>query len=359
MQNHNSNAKYIIYALPALTAIITLSLIKELEISIVLTLIATVLATVIALKSNRSNCDYNYDYAANIKDALLLYNNTKRLMPWHKKQVSLVIGPEKSGKSLLLKENGTEKLNCDEITDAGLGSWWQHSKTGLVLEIDTNDIFSPKNNIELFWKNLIGSIHSSLLFSTNLKNIIITLPVTSLHHNNSIAFNKSLENIQQLLQIISAHAPQVKVNIVITHCDKILGFQSFFYDLGQDEREQLLAIFKNNSNCKMTLQSIAKTSFPAMILSISQHVLKRLRQEHDPVKKFEIKDFPLQLECLIEPANSLIKQLEIIMPKQLYGIYFCCNSISDTSFDYIHKKTPPKVANSQVSILGANDNIQG
>ncbi|MBT4803451.1 MAG: hypothetical protein HON78_00425 [Legionellales bacterium] len=359
MQNKNSNAKYIIYALPILTAITTLSLIKEIEISIILTLITTIFATLIVLQAKHASYNYNYDYAANIKAALLLYNNTRTLMPWHKKQVTLVIGPEKSGKSLLLKENGTEKLNCDEIHDVGLGSWWQHTKSGLVLEVDTNEEFLPKDNKEVFWKNIIESMHSSLLFATNLKNVIITIPATLLHHNNSTTFNKSLENIQQLLQIISAHAPQAKVNIVMTHCDKILGFQSFFYDLGQDEREQLLAIFKNSNNCKMTLKSIVKTTLPEIILSISQHALKRLRQEHDPLKKFEIKDFPLQLEGLIDPINTLIKQLEIILPKQIYGIYFCCNSLSNTSFDYIHKKTPPKVANTQVSILGANDNIKG
>jgi hypothetical protein len=343
---------------PIIVGLISSLMFKEIEISIVLSAITAIIMTIVIINNKKDKELNNILYIEHIRQIQkFMHKQNKQFIPTSL-PISIIIGPSKSGKSGFLKENNINMLNKDEIPDIDIGTWWQN-KQELFLEIDTDSEFNNHQENSNFWNNLISAIQTKSFIRCNLKNIIITIPITNIHTSNNHNSNKIINNIQEILKSAQELAPNTKINIVFNQCDKILGFQSFFYDLNKDERNNLLAIFKNSTNYNSSLAAICKKNFPQMIASMQQHVLKRLRQEHDPLRKFEIKDFPLQMEQLIEPTISLIKQLEIIMPKKIYGIYFCCNNISNNIVDFIHSDCGPKITSTQISIIGNNEKIHG
>lgn len=355
----NRTTKPFIFALPFVTALLAIAILHEIEIVIVLTIISTILTVLLILQAKRNQQDYNVEFADSIRQARKQFKQTQPRTTWGKKPFTLVVGPQGAGKSALLQAHGATALTEDKSYNSALGSWWQHPQQGLTLEVHTTDDYAPPIGSEQFWAQCITSAESTQLIGSPLKQIVFTFPVTLLHNSKQPMLTRCLDNLQQICQTVHQLLPECKISIVFTHCDKILGFQSFFYDLGTDERAQLLAIFKNHTNYQSPLQQLVSHGLPDMIRSIQQHVLRRLRQEHDPIKKCEIKDFPLQLEQMVKPVNHIVKQLERIAPDQLCGIYFCSNSLSDTVFDYIQDTSPTKVTNTRVAILTTLDHTVG
>ncbi|MEE3002976.1 MAG: type VI secretion IcmF C-terminal domain-containing protein [Pseudomonadota bacterium] len=351
---------FIACSMPVVIALLSNLLIKEVEISIVLTVISCFISAIILNMSRVEEFDINPTFKTVIKQIQILARKSSNYIIGPKKQISLVIGPHMSGKTSLLRENKITLLQEYQKNKSNFGTWW-HTKQEIFLEIDTDQQFKAfeSTNIPNFWENLVRAIQTRQFLCFNLKNIVLTIPITILHGSNSANLSKSIENIQEILKVIGSRAPNAKVNVVFTNCDKILGFQSFFYDLGEDDRNRLIAIFKNSSNYKTDLKTLAEKWFPELILSMQQHVLKRLRQAHDPLRKFEIKDFPLQIENIVEPCLTLIKHLELILPKKIFGLYLCCNSLSNTIFDFIHEDTQPKAKTTQIAILANNEKNKG
>lgn len=355
----NRTTKPFLFVFPLITALLAIAILHEIEIVLVLTAIATILTSLLVLQAKRNQQGYSPEFADNIRQARKQFQQSQPRNLWGKKPFTLVVGPQGAGKSALIKAHGATSLTAEKEHDGVIGSWWHHPQQGLTLEIDTADYCAPPVKFDKFWEQYITSAESTQLIGSPMKQILFALPITLLHTSNQAALTRCLDNLQQTCQIIHHMLPQCKMNIAFTHCDKILGFQSFFYDLGTDERAQLLAIFKNHTNYQSPLQQLVGQGLPDMIRSIQQHVLRRLRQEHDPIKKCEIKDFPFQLEQVVEPINHIVKQLERIAPDQFCGIYFCSNSLSDTVFDYIQDTSPTKVTNSHVAILGTLDHASG
>ncbi len=356
--NHDKKVLAIACFSPLLVTIVSYFIFKEIEITIVLAIVTSMLALIIYRLNHTTNISSNPIYKEHIKQIQKYLKKQNKKIFSQNLPISIIIGPTRAGKSGFLQENNIKNINNDNFPDIDLGTWWQN-KNELFLEIETNNEFKPHSENNNFWQQIITAIQTRSFFCYNLKNIVITLPVTTIHNSNNNNFNKIIANIQELLKTTQEIAPNTKINVVFTQCDKILGFQSFFYDLSKDERNNLLATFKNTNNYNSSIAAICKKNLPLMIESMQQHVLKRLRQEHDPLRKFEIKDFPLQMEQLVEPTISLLKQLELIMPKKVFGVYYCCNNISNNLVDFIHNDSQPLSKSSQISILGTNDKIHG
>jgi hypothetical protein len=267
------------------------------------------------------------------------------------KNISVIIGAKNSGKSSILKNNNYTPIPENKLNGPKIGEWWQ-LENEMFFEVDIDEFFNPEfiDEDDDCWQILLHKLQKQLLPYNSIRNLIIVFPVKVLHQSHE-PLKSYLSNAKKLLTALHHSSSNTKLNIVFSHCESVQGFQSFFYDLGNNSKSQLLTINKASHENKLSLANIFTTKFTKIIESLQQQMFARLRQEHDLAKKIEIKDFPLQLESLIKPIKELLVTIEITSPNQTQGIYFCSNCTSNNTFDFIQHSSPISAAKQQIVLL--------
>lgn len=327
--------------------IVTISLLmKDLESILMLSAISTLFFTLVFFISNKisGESEYQQTFKGIIKSSRKYF--------WQNINLTIMLGDTNSGKSAILEKNGYKKINiaCNQIP---MSTWWR-KENDVVLEITkTNNssmVINDKTNV--FWRDIICGINNSVLFGASLNNITVTMSIAILHPNQEHLLAEHNTSISNIIELFRQDKSNIKHNIILTHCDKIIGFQSFFSDLSQEQKQQALKIIQDNDS-KNTFGNVFQEKFAKLVLNTNRLALKRLKQEHDPFRKFEIKDFPMQIEQLQKPIASIIQSVE--NATNCMGVYFCCNKISDVTYDFIHSKQPPKKTNKQFFLIHPNE----
>lgn len=267
------------------------------------------------------------------------------------KNISVIIGAKNSGKSSILKNNNYTLIPENKLNGPRVGSWWQQ-KNELFFEVDVDQDFEPDlpSENDQGWEALFNKLQKQLLPYQKVKSVVIVFPIQILHRS-AAPIQEYLSNAKKLLQALNSYSSDTKLNVIFSHCEKVQGFQSFFYGLENSSKSQLLTVAKGQKENKLSLANMFTAKFTNIIESLQQQMFSRLRQEHDLAKKIEIKDFPLQLEALIKPIKELLVTIEITSPNQTAGIYFCSNASSNSTYDFVQNSDPISTAKQQIVLL--------
>lgn len=268
-------------------------------------------------------------------------------LPWY-----LMIGPTSSGKTTLLANSHIHYIlskqfdeNLFSIPSSETCDWWI-SRNAIL--IDTPAIyFSQKKNTDknIPWQNNNGSFLWNKIIELiknnkqkKLDGVIIALNLPELFHYQKKHEKRELvanlkSRITELRKTLGPHLP---FYLVITKCDLLTGFSTFFSECSSEELTQAWGITLPNHNKEPLLDTFSNR-FNALIKRINKQIIWRLHQERDPQLRPLIKDFPQHLERLKESIVSLLKTF-ITPDFNLAGVYLtsAVQTVSNQPATYLH-----------------------
>ena len=258
-------------------------------------------------------------------------------LPWF-----LVIGDQHSGKSSLLKNSGLKfLLTKKKQANSGFCDWWG-TREAILLDCNSSYFSQDENQPLSPWISFLKLLKSQR--TPCLNGIIITLSIEQLSKQNKREQNQHFQNVRQrILDLQKLLKTTLPIYLLFTKADCLVGFNEFFDNLNQQERQQVWGISFNRSRIDTT-SHIADTfdvEYDQLLDRLNERVITRLHQEHRSEKCNLIKDFPLQVESLKKQIAYLVK---IIAPlctadqdTPLRGIFFTSSESNGSQVDRLEK----------------------
>lgn len=253
---------------------------------------------------------------------------------WHKKSTNklpcyLLIGPCASGKTTLLKQSGdifsTLKTTTSESVDE-IGDWW-YANQGVIINASNNHLDNTQEPST--WTLLIKKI-KKIKSSHPLKGIILTLPHDDLITEPTALLETFRTRIDTIYHQLGAIVP---VYLIITMCDKIPGFSSYFENIDANNLKKPCGIAFTNNNKQLLQLSLGINSIfeRLTIRSLSQlHLSKSSSNKIDHIR------FPqnfINLKDKLERVISIMTRDSIYQePVSFAGIYFTATTKNDAYF---------------------------
>ncbi len=256
---------------------------------------------------------------------------TQRLihLPWF-----LVVGTPGCGKSTLLRKSGlefifTQKFPILQTTTAHC-DWWL-TKEGVFLDIAGKYLALAVNTEDKQnhrFHALVKLLHRYHR-KRRLRGIILTLSLNELLHLGADHehFKQLQTNLTKLTRKLSQFE-QVPLQIVITQTDLLAGFNEYFADFTEANREASFGVpFPPDVNATLdTCLQHFDIRYREFLLQITHHLVNCLHNQDDASKRALLQHFPLQMEQLKLPLASLLTFLfnktKRSLPFYISGIYF-------------------------------------
>jgi hypothetical protein len=246
-------------------------------------------------------------------------------MPWY-----CILGEPASGKTTLLQRSGIQFLLGSNPIPGGRGTRncdFLFSREAVL--IDTAGRFSfpqPGTTDESEWEEFLRLLarHRPLC---PINGVIVSIPCTSILEDDATQrkekasiVNKRLKQMQRELGI------QFPVYILLTKCDRILGFTEFFSKLPAMKQEQILGW----TNTKEFTETVSRDEILAHLGRISDHLkdfmLNLLSEDVEVPDRDPIFFFPQEFKSILpvigDYCEGVFQQEFREEPLFFRGIYF-------------------------------------
>ena len=271
-------------------------------------------------------------------------------LPWY-----VIIGVPGSGKTTALKNSGLHfplqsKLGKEPVKGAGgtrYCDWWF---TNEAILIDTAGRYTsqdnPKKSDGHTWLGFLNLLKKARP-KRPLNGVIVTVSILDILKKTPTQQALQASTIKRRIQELNDHLGMtLPVYVVFSKIDLIAGFNNFFSDMEQEDREQIWGMtFNPNKVDKATgMLSQFKDEYMALLNRANDRVLTLLYHERDPQRRTMIYEFPNQMRGLSKKLHGFLS--EIFTPNQyeqsslLRGIYFVSSTQSAMPANWVSGVLP-------------------
>ncbi|MEB0079625.1 type VI secretion system membrane subunit TssM [Pseudomonas sp. CCI3.2] len=261
-------------------------------------------------------------------------------LPWY-----LLIGPEGSGKSSLLKQSGLEfpLNNISSETESGDSNYceWYFGEHGVLVDTAARYLTHTPDTVESHsWKTLLGLLRTRRR-NRPLNGLIITVPMELLEKDPD-GLMKLADSVRERLKDIRKQLRvDLPVYLVISKADKIQGFEAFFEHLSREESDQVLgASFAKGQSGND--REVIRHEFEELLRRLNSQVITRMQQEQSLPRRALVFDFPHKLGKIGQGLTKFIAQAfggnRYERAGQLRGFYLTSASPTGAQTD-AYKKT--------------------
>jgi type VI secretion system protein ImpL len=246
-------------------------------------------------------------------------------LPWF-----LVVGQPESGKTELLSGAEQKYIFCkkNQPEKKRQCSWWV-TKEAVYLNIPGNLLLSiDKGKSNASWKRLVKLLKknrkhcpiSGILLILDSQDMLSRSDVSN--HFRSSQLAHALHDLAKLGQ------NPIPIHLILSKCDLIPGFISFFADQGKEYREQPWGFELENDTVFTstgTNEGII-TEFNCLIKQLNKQLLWHLHHEANENKRLLIKAFPLQIEQVKSKLSGIINGLKTHLSHPAFtlkGVFLC------------------------------------
>jgi type VI secretion system protein ImpL len=271
------------------------------------------------------------------KGALNLYD-----LPWY-----IIIGPPGSGKTTALTHSGlrfplSEKFGPEAIRGVG-GTrncdWWF---TDDAVLIDTAGRYTTQDSNsqvdQAAWLGFL-SLLKKYRKRRPINGVFVAVSAMDLLTQSEAERRAHAVAIKQRVAELDKHfGIRFPVYVLFTKCDLIAGFAEFFADLGRTEREQVWGFtFPYSDDPEASAAAKFDGEFDLLIRRLNEHLLPRVSEERDVVRRGLVHGFPKQLSDLKESFGALVKDVfqssRYETAPLLRGVYFTSGTQEGTPID--------------------------
>ncbi|SQD77140.1 type VI secretion system membrane subunit TssM [Moritella yayanosii] len=236
-------------------------------------------------------------------------------LPWY-----VLIGPPGSGKTTALQQSGLQfPLQKEMGVNALAGiagtrhcDWWFTDKAVLI---DTAGRYTTQDSRSTTdsraWFGFLGLLRryrakqpiNGVLISMSLADLLTCTQTERNLHARAIK-----QRIQELQNQLNMTFP---IYVIFTKADLVAGFNEYFAELTEEEREQAwgFTLPMENSEDTQGVVSLFNKEFYQLIVKINEGMLQRLNGERDPKVRALIYEFPKQLRLLQSAADDFLKEI--------------------------------------------------
>ena len=268
----------------------------------------------------------------------------------------VLLGASGSGRSTALSNSGLEfPLETPATVASSLGSsvdsreycGWRVTDEAVFIDAPGAFVTQPGPEEASEWQDLLDCLKSARP-RRPLNGVILTLPADRLL--DEALEPEALDRIRHYLQDMLAHfGTTLPVYVIVTKCDKVVGFVDFFSNLDAKERERpvgvALPLMEHKSRAWTPLwsphpQGHAQAVSPSVqtltafaeryrdfTARLAEWTLTRLHTERQSDSRRRIFAFPQQMQALSAPLGTVLRR--VFGPSRfrrealLRGVYFC------------------------------------
>ena len=233
-------------------------------------------------------------------------------LPWY-----VIIGPPGAGKTTALKNSGLDFPIAQEVGDApvrGIGGtrtteWWFTDRAVLI---DTAGRYTTQDSDEAAdagaWRGLLDLLKKHRPRQP-VTGVIVAISVTDLvGADESAAATHGKAVRQRINEVQTAFGIRVPVYVLITKMDLLAGFNEFFDDLSQGDREQVWGETAKLDPAKVDagVPLDVGTAFDGLMARLDARVLMRMQAEQDMVRRGLVFGFPQQVASIRAPLAAMM-----------------------------------------------------
>lgn len=224
-------------------------------------------------------------------------------LPWY-----FVTGTVDSGKTTLLQKSTLKFINLYDIPTQTKELTCHITEEAVFVEIKGEQLDDIKPN--LFWRELFSTLKNRAI-RNSFRGVITTYSISDLCSELVEEKQRTNTILQARLRDINQHMRHsLPLYLLLTQFDKIVGFQEFFANLSDIEKEQLWGL--DCQHLKNSDQVLAQ--YQQFINPLVEKVVFLSHQPNRKVASAYIANFPLQLtalkknlaallDCLLTPSN--------------------------------------------------------
>jgi len=265
-------------------------------------------------------------------------------LPWY-----LMIGPPGAGKTTVLANSGLQFPLKDKFGLQGVGGvggtrncdWWF---TDDAVLIDTAGRYTSQDShaendrgawisfLALLKKHRPRRAINGAIVAVSLQELMMLSSDERQRHAETIR-----TRIQELMSDLNIRFP---VYFLVTKCDLMAGFNEFFENLDQTDREQVWGLtFPMADSSNQPYSEFFETEFDSLVKRINDRLLSRLHGERDPYRRAKIQAFPNQFESMRSILNTFVGSVfgdnQYQSQALLRGVYFTSGTQEGTPIDRI------------------------
>ncbi len=246
-------------------------------------------------------------------------------LPWY-----MIIGPSAAGKSTLLRNSGLNfpHSQSDDIDVRGFGGtrncdWW-FSDEAIIL--DTAGRYTTEVDDNAEWKEFL-SLLTKYRKRMPINGVIIALSISDLLTADEEVLNWHVKVIRDRIEeLILELGYLFPFYITFTKCDLLSGFQSYFGDLNEEERNQVWGSVLVDLKKGEDPSDLIAAKLDQLYVRLCDLRIHKLSVQRKHEIKAEVYDFPSQFQAasnrLIEFINLLFKDNPYQEMPDFKGVYF-------------------------------------
>ncbi len=246
-------------------------------------------------------------------------------LPWF-----MIIGPSAAGKTTLLRNSGLNfpYAQGSDIDIKGFGGtrncdWWFSNEAVLL---DTAGRYTTEEDDHEEWSAFLTMLkkHRSRI---PLNGVMVAVSLADLLTADEAGLEWHVKVIRDRLNELTTQLGCVfPVYIVLTKCDLLHGFEAYFQDLREADRNQVWGGWLAGNSADGDLASRFEARMAELYQRLCELRLRKLSMERKFEAKHEIFDFSAQFQAtadkLVEFINSLVQNNPYQETPHFCGIYF-------------------------------------
>ncbi len=267
-------------------------------------------------------------------------NTALYALPWY-----MIIGPSATGKSTLFANSGLHfpYANANELHIQGFGGtrncdWWFSDQAVLI---DTAGRYTTEDSENQEWLSFL-SLLKKYRPKLPINGVMVAISIADILTSDSEALRQHVKLIRERIEELIAKLGVIfPVYVTFTKTDLISGFEPFFSELTDAEREQVWGAYllDDSEDLKIDSAQLFEQRMEDLYARLCEQRLNKLARERNTHRKQLIFDFPNQFKAashkLTEFVNLLFKENPYQEIPWFAGVYFTSGTQEGTPIERI------------------------
>ncbi len=247
-------------------------------------------------------------------------------LPWY-----MIIGPSAAGKSTLLRQSGLHfpYASDDDIHIKGYGGtrncdWWFSDQ---AVFLDTAGRYTTEDDDRDEWLAFLGMLQKHRK-NMPINGVLVAVNLAELLTTDSAGLDRHVKVIRnRISELIRELGLVFPVYLIFTKSDLLQGFNAFFEDLSEHERNQVWGAYLYDKQEEIdNVAEAFEKNLNNLYVRLCDMRLRKVSMQRNINRKAGLFDFPSQFGAAAEKLNEFINLLFKENPyqetPQFAGVYF-------------------------------------